>query len=156
MSKMDSYTTWMSILVRATSGLRGGLELGLLWASALATRNALALSLLLDLDTLAGLLLHAMRQLWLYAWGSFYHHPLLLDEKPSSASIMRLTNQKLQQACSLLIGMYTMFVNTTLQKILLTRGSIGVDNIWILAATLDPFSWLQSCTTKKESILLLM
>ena len=64
---MDSYTTRMSILVCATSRLRGGLELGLLWASALATRNALALSLLLDLDTLAGLLLHAMRQLWLYA-----------------------------------------------------------------------------------------
>ena len=43
-----------------------GLEL--LWASALGTRTELASSLLLDLDTLAGLLpLHTMHQTWSYA-----------------------------------------------------------------------------------------
>jgi hypothetical protein len=69
--------------VRATLGLRGGLELEWLWASTLATPTELASSLLLYLDTLVELLFHAMRQLWSYAWVLYPHHILeLLVGKP--------------------------------------------------------------------------
>lgn len=51
--------------------LRGGLELELFLTSTLVTRTELASGLLLDLDTLAGLLLlHAIVQAWPYAWMS--------------------------------------------------------------------------------------
>ena len=68
---------------------RGRLELELLWASTSRTQTELASGLLLDLDTLAGLLpLYTMCQAWSYAWVSCPHHPPLLDEKPSSALIV--------------------------------------------------------------------
>ena len=45
------------------------LELELLWASTSGTQTELASGVLLDLDTVAGLLpLHTMRQTWSYAW----------------------------------------------------------------------------------------
>ena len=90
--KGTPYATWASFLVRAASRLRDGLELELLWASTSGTRTELA-SGLLDLDNLAGLLpLHTMCQTWSYAWVSCPHHPPLLDEKPSSASIVLETD----------------------------------------------------------------
>ena len=91
--KRTPYVTWASFLVCAAPGLRDGFKLELLWASTSGTRTELAWDLLLDLDTLAGLLpLHTMRQTWLYAWVSCPHHPSLLDEKPSSASIVLETD----------------------------------------------------------------
>ena len=61
--KQTPYATWASFLVRAAPGLRDRLELELFWASTSGTRTELASGLLLDLDTLAGLLpLHTMRQ----------------------------------------------------------------------------------------------
>ena len=72
--KRTLYATWASFLVRAAPGLRDRLELELLWASTSGTRTELALGLLLDLDTLAGLLpLHTMCQTWSYAWVSCPH-----------------------------------------------------------------------------------
>ena len=51
------------------------LKFELLWASTLGTQTELASGLLLDLDTLAGLLpLHIMRQTWSYARVSCPHH----------------------------------------------------------------------------------
>ena len=49
------YAAWASILVRAALGLRDGLELEFLWASTLETRTESTSGLLLDLDTLDGL-----------------------------------------------------------------------------------------------------
>ena len=72
--KRTLYATWASFLVRAAPGLRDGLELELLWATTSGTQTELASGLLLDLDTLAGLLpLHTMRQTWSYAWVSCPH-----------------------------------------------------------------------------------
>jgi tetrahydromethanopterin S-methyltransferase subunit E len=68
---MDSMA---SFLLCAATGLQGGLDLDLFWASTFATRTELALGLLLYLDTLAGLLFHVMHQLWSYAWVSCPHH----------------------------------------------------------------------------------
>ena len=66
--KRTLYESWTSFLVRAAPGLQGGLELELFWTSALVTRTELALDLLHDLDTFAGLLLlDAMHQTWLFA-----------------------------------------------------------------------------------------
>ena len=87
--KRTPYATWASFLVRAAPRLRDGLELELPWASTSGTRTELASGLLLDLDTLASLLpLHTMCQTWSYAWVSCPHHPPLLNEKPSSTSIV--------------------------------------------------------------------
>ena len=62
---------------RSHPGGRGKLELELLWASTSGTRTELASGLLLDLETLAGLLpLHAMRQTWTFAWVSCPHQIL--------------------------------------------------------------------------------
>ena len=83
----------MTSLKQTGPGGRGRLELELFWSSTLGTQTELASGLLLDLDTLAGLLpLHTMRQTWSYAWVSCPHHPPLLDEKPSSASIVLETD----------------------------------------------------------------
>jgi hypothetical protein len=60
--KWSSFVTYASFLVRAAPGLRGGLEHELLWDSTLVTRTDLASSLLLYMDTLVGLLYHAMHQ----------------------------------------------------------------------------------------------
>jgi len=57
------YAAWASILVRAALGLRDGLELEFLWASTLETRTESTSGLLLDLDTLDGLVgLHGILQ----------------------------------------------------------------------------------------------
>ena len=73
--KWTPYATWASFLVRAAPGLRDRLKLELLWASTSGTQTELALGVLLDLDTVAGLLpLHTMRQTWSYAWVSCPHH----------------------------------------------------------------------------------
>ena len=91
--KRTLYTTSVLFLVRVAPGLRDRLELELLWACTSGTRTELASGLLLDLDTLADLLpLHTMCQTWSYAWVSCPHHPPLLDEKPSSASIVLETD----------------------------------------------------------------
>jgi hypothetical protein len=55
--KRTSYVTGTSCLVCTTSVLRTGLELELLRASTLGTQTELSSDLLLDLDTLVGLLL---------------------------------------------------------------------------------------------------
>jgi hypothetical protein len=89
MSKTDSACDLDVIFVCFGPGLQGGLELELLGASNLGNQTELALSLLLYLDTLVGLLFYAMHQSWSYAWVSYPHHPPLLDKKPSSASIVR-------------------------------------------------------------------
>ena len=74
--KRTLYATSALFLVRVAPGLRDRLELELLWASTSGTRTELASGLLLDLDTLAGLLtLHTMCQTWSYAWVSCPHHP---------------------------------------------------------------------------------
>ena len=66
--KRTQYATWTSFLVHAAPGLRDGLELELLWASTSGTRTELASGLLLNLETLAGLLpVHTMHQTWSYA-----------------------------------------------------------------------------------------
>ena len=83
------YAAWASILVRAALGLRDGLELEFLWASTLEIRTESTSGLLLDLNTLDGLVgLHAILHPCPYPWMSSSHHPPLLDEKPSSASIV--------------------------------------------------------------------
>ena len=101
--KPTSYAIWASFLLHAAPGLRTGLELELIWVSTLGTRTGLALNLLVDLDTLFGLLLlHAMLPSWPYAWVPCPHHPPLLDEKPSSASIVLETDpakHKGEQGC---------------------------------------------------------
>ena len=52
---------WASIFVWAAPGLRDGLKLEFLWASALETQTESTSGLLLDLETLDGLLgLHAI------------------------------------------------------------------------------------------------
>ena len=67
----------MTSLRQTGPGGRGRLELELLWASTSGTQTELASDLLLDLDTLAGLLpLHTMRQTWSYAWVSCPHQEL--------------------------------------------------------------------------------
>ena len=93
--KRTPYATWASFLVRAAPGLRDGLELELLWAPTSGTRTELALGLLLDLDTLAGLLtLHTMRQTWSYAWVSYPHHsPQQIRNKPPDK--INFTKQRL-------------------------------------------------------------
>jgi hypothetical protein len=85
--KPTPYATWA--LLRTAPGLRTGLELELLLAFTSGTRTGSTLDLLVDLETLVGLLLlHSMHQSWLYAWVSCPHHSPLLDEKPSSTSIV--------------------------------------------------------------------
>ena len=85
--------SWVTSLRQTGPGLRDGLELELLWASTLGTRTELGSGLLLDFDTLAGLLpLHTMRQTWSYAWVLCPHHPPLIDEKSSSTSIVLETD----------------------------------------------------------------
>ena len=87
--KRSPDASWVTSLRQTGPGTRDGLELELLWASTSGTRTELASDLLIDLDTLAGLLpLHNMLQTWSYAWVSYPHHRPLLDEKPSSASIV--------------------------------------------------------------------
>jgi hypothetical protein len=87
--KPTPYATWASVLLRTAPGLRTGLKLELLLASTSGTRTGSTLDLLVDLETLVGLLLlHSMHQSWSYAWVSCPHHSPLLDEKPSSASIV--------------------------------------------------------------------
>jgi hypothetical protein len=64
--------------LRTAPGLRTGLELELLLASTSGTRTGSTLDLLVDLETLIGLLLlHSMHQSWSYAWVSCPHHILL-------------------------------------------------------------------------------
>jgi hypothetical protein len=66
--KPTPYATWASVLLRTAPGLRTGLELELLLASTLGTRTGSTLDLLVDLETLVGLLLlHSMHQSWSYA-----------------------------------------------------------------------------------------
>ena len=91
--KRSSYACWVTSLRQTGPVGRGRLELELLWASTSWTRTELASGLLLDLDTLAGLLpLHTMRQTWSYAWVLCPHHPPLIDEKSSSTSIVLETD----------------------------------------------------------------
>ena len=69
--------SWVTSLRQTGPGSRGRLELELLWASTSRTQTELASGLLLDLDTLAGLLpLHTMHQTWSYAWVSSPHQLL--------------------------------------------------------------------------------
>jgi hypothetical protein len=100
---LTPYATWASVLLRTAPGLRTGLELELLLASTFGIRTGLASCLLFDLDTLVGLLLlHSMHQSWSYAWVPCPHHSPLLDEMPSSASIVLGTDpaqQKGEQGC---------------------------------------------------------
>ena len=61
--KRTPYVAWASIFVWAAPGLRDGLELEFLWASTLETRTESTSGLLLDLDSLDGLVgLHAILQ----------------------------------------------------------------------------------------------
>jgi hypothetical protein len=78
--KRTSYATWALFLVRATPGLRGGLELELFWVSTLATRSELVLGLLIYLDTLDGLLLHVMRQSWCVNHGHMHGCHVLIGK----------------------------------------------------------------------------
>jgi hypothetical protein len=65
------------------------MDSNLIWASTLATRTGYALGLLLDLEALIDLIgLHVILQAWSYAWSTCPHHPPLLDEKSSSASML--------------------------------------------------------------------
>ena len=85
----SSYTTWASFLLHTAPGL----EFELIWVFILGTRIGLALNLLVDLDTLFGLLLlHSMLPSWPYAWVPCPHHPPLLDEKLSSSPIVLSTD----------------------------------------------------------------
>ena len=89
--KRTPYATWASFLVRATPGLRDGLELEFLWVSTSGTRTELAVGLLFDLDTLADLLpLHTMRQTWSYAWVSCPHQELSARSSRSRINALRL------------------------------------------------------------------
>jgi hypothetical protein len=73
--KLTPYATCASVLLRTAPGLRAGLELELLLASTSGTRTGSTLDLLVDLETLVGLLLlHSMHQSWSYAWVSCPHH----------------------------------------------------------------------------------
>jgi hypothetical protein len=66
--KLTPYATWASVLLRTAAGLRTGLELELVLVSTSGTRTGSTLDLLLDLETLVGLLLlHSMHQSWSYA-----------------------------------------------------------------------------------------
>jgi hypothetical protein len=72
--KPTPYATWASVLLRTAPGLRTGLELELLLASTSGTRTVSTLDILVDLETLVGLLLlHSMHQSWSYAWVSCPH-----------------------------------------------------------------------------------
>ena len=76
--------SWVTSLRQTGSGGRGRLELELLWASTSETRTELASVLLLDLDTLAGLLpLHTMCQTWSYAWMSCPHQFVQMNPRLS-------------------------------------------------------------------------
>jgi hypothetical protein len=91
--KWTLYATGASFLVRAAPELRAGLELELLCASTLGTRTGLTSDLPLDLENIVGLLLlHSIHHSWTYAWAPCPHHPPLLDEKPSSTSIVLETD----------------------------------------------------------------
>ena len=69
--------SWVTSLRQIGPRGRDRLELELLWTSTSGTRTKLASDLLLDLDTLSGLLsLHIMRQTWSYSWVSCPHHPI--------------------------------------------------------------------------------
>jgi hypothetical protein len=66
--KLTPYAAWASVLLRTAAGLRTGLDLELVLASTSGTRTGSTLDLLLDLETLVGLLLlHSMHQSWSYA-----------------------------------------------------------------------------------------
>ena len=73
--KRSRDASWVTSLRQTGPVGRGRLELELLWAFTSGTRTKLASGLLLDLDTLTGLLtLHTMCQTWSYAWVSCPHH----------------------------------------------------------------------------------
>ena len=79
--KQSLDASWVINLWQTGPGTRDRLELELLWASASGTRTKLASGLLLNLDTLAGLLpLHTICQTWSYSWVSCPHHPPFLTK----------------------------------------------------------------------------
>ena len=74
--KRSPDASWVTSLKQTDPGGRDRLKIELLWASTSGTRTKLASGLLLDLDTLVGLLSpYTMRQRWSYAWVSCPHHP---------------------------------------------------------------------------------
>ena len=86
----------MTSLRQTGPGGRGRLELELLWASTSGTRTELALGFLLDLDTLAGLvLLHPMHETWSYAWVSCPH-----QAREETREQMQVLNEHVVALCA--------------------------------------------------------
>ena len=75
--KRTPYVAWASIFVWAAPGLRDGLKLEFLWASAWETQTESTSGLLLDLNTLDDHVgLHGILQPWPYPWMSCPHQNL--------------------------------------------------------------------------------